>query len=147
MPKRVMITAKMLRAKGAYADQVEIFRKMWPGGATVTKGNALKAAKLGLNDEWFARYLLPTKLHNEYDAKLKPLDDEYLAKLKLLDDEYWAKLKPLDDEYDAKRKPLDDEYDAKREPLDDEYDAKRWLILYPLLRQALSGHAEDGEGE
>jgi len=121
MPKRVMITAEMLRAKGACADQVEKFRKTWPNGATVTKANALKAAKLGLDNEWVADNFLPAPLDDEYWAKLKLLHDEYLAKCKLLYDEYLAKCKPLYDEYWA----------------------KCWLVLYPLLRMALSGPAED----
>ena len=48
------ITAEMLETKGACADQVAIFRKHWPEGARPLLRTIKKAARLGLDLDWFA---------------------------------------------------------------------------------------------
>jgi hypothetical protein len=63
------------------------------------------------------------KMHDDYNAKRKPLYDDYLAKVKSLYDDYEAKRKSLDDDYLAKVKSLDDDYNAKVKPL--------WILLNP----------------
>ena len=133
MMKRIVITNDML--VGACCGQRKLFRQTWPDGAAVTKVNALRAAKMGLDHGWVALHLLPPALHDEYWAKRKPIYDECDAKCKL-----------IDDEYEAKRKPVDDEYDAKCKLIYDEYWAKCWIMLYPLLRNALAQADGDDDG-
>jgi len=120
--KRIVITNDML--VGACCGQRKLFRQTWPDGAAVTKVNALRAAKMGLDHGWVALHLLPPELHDEYRAQRKPIDDEYDAKCKL----------------------IDDECDAKCKLIDDECDAKCWIMLCPLLRKALA-QAEGDDDE
>ena len=71
------ITKRMLQAKGACPNQVAVFAKEWPRGATVTLKNCERAAKLGLNVHWVSKNLLPKNLDDTYVAQRKPLDDAY----------------------------------------------------------------------
>jgi len=48
----------MLEARGACADQVEVFRQHWPNGAKPTIPTLRKAARLGLGLDWFASRFL-----------------------------------------------------------------------------------------
>ena len=107
------ITKRMLQAKGACPNQVAVFAKEWPRGATVTLKNCERAAKLGLNVHWVSKNLLPKKLDDAYKAQRKPLNDAYDAQRKSLYAAYEAQRKPLDDAYDAQRKSLDDAYGAQ----------------------------------
>ena len=52
------ITAEMLEASGACSDQVAVFRKHWPNGARPLLRTIKKAARLGLDLDWFARRFL-----------------------------------------------------------------------------------------
>jgi len=55
------ITKRMLQAKGACPNQVAVFAKEGPRGATVTLKNCERAAKLGLDVHWVSNHLLPKK--------------------------------------------------------------------------------------
>lgn len=55
---RTKITADMLRDKAACADQLTIFRRLWPTGTTVTLRSCRRAARAGLDLDWFARNVL-----------------------------------------------------------------------------------------
>jgi len=48
------ITADQLQDAGACKDQVAIFRREWPDGATATKKSIARALDLGLDLHWFA---------------------------------------------------------------------------------------------
>ena len=66
-----LITARLLRAHGACADQVSIFRKTFPEGTPVTLSACRKAAKAGLLLDWAADNLLSAaawKVYNEARA-------------------------------------------------------------------------------
>ena len=66
-----LITARLLRAHGACADQVRIFRKTFPEGTPVTLSACRKAAKAGLLLDWAADNLLSAaawKVYNEARA-------------------------------------------------------------------------------
>ena len=84
------ITKRMLQAKGACPNQVAVFAKEWPRGATATLKNCKRAAKLGLDVHWVSKNLLPKKLDDAYEAQRKPLDDAYDAQRKPFYDAYWA---------------------------------------------------------
>ena len=152
------ITKRMLQAKGACPNQVAVFAKEWPRGATVTLKNCERAAKLGLNVHWVSRNLLPKKLDDAYDAQRKSLCDAYLAQQKALCDAYetqWQSLcdaylaqqkafydayvaqrKSLDDAYDAQRQSLCDAYDAQRKSLCNAYEAQCWQVFYKITKGA-----------
>ena len=118
MPKQETITAQVLIDRGCCKEYANNdFAKVFPNGTKVTLADCKKAAKAGLDLEWFADTFLTEKVYDEYRAKRKPLYDEYWTKLKPLNDEYYAKRKPLDDEYYAKRRPLYDEYNTGLAPI------------------------------
>lgn len=62
------ITAAMLLKAGACSDQVKVFRKAWPKGATVNLRNARRATKLELNMGRAARNLLSAPARSAFDA-------------------------------------------------------------------------------
>ena len=84
------ITKRMLQAKGACPNQVAVFAKEWPRGATATLKNCERAAKLGLNVHWVSKNLLPKNLDDAYVAQRKSLCDAYLAQQKAFYDAYDA---------------------------------------------------------
>jgi len=64
------ITAKLLRKHGACKDQVALFEKLWPKGASVTRANALKAAENRFDLNWLADRLLPTAVSEKLYADM-----------------------------------------------------------------------------
>ena len=128
------ITKRTLQAKGACPNQVAVFAKEWPRGATVTLKNCERAAKLGLNVHWVSNNLLPKNLDDAYEAQRKPLDDAYWAQRKSLCDAYDAQRQSLDDAYVAQRQSLDDAYEAQWQSLDDAYDAQCWQVFYQIAK-------------
>ena len=52
------ITAMFLRQHGAACSQLKTFEKEWPDGGELTRVNILRAAKLGLDLDWFATHCL-----------------------------------------------------------------------------------------
>ena len=141
------ITKRMLQAKGACPNQMAVFAKEWPRGATVTLKNCERAAKLGLNVHWVSKNLLPKNLNDAYEAQRKPLCDAYVtqwqsldaayeAQRKPLDDAYGAQLKPLYDAYVTQRQSLYDAYEAQRKPLYDAYEAQCWQVFYKIAKGA-----------
>ena len=130
------ITKCMLQAKGACPNQIAVFAKEWPRGATVTLKNCERAAKLGLNVHWVSKNLLPKNLDYAYLAQRKSLCDAYDAQRKSLYDAYVAQRKSLDDAYDAQRKPLDDAYVTQRQSLYDAYVAQCWQVFYKITKGA-----------
>jgi len=57
----------MLEARGACADQVEVFRQHWPNGAKPTIPTLRKAARLGLDLDWFASRFLGVPARAAYE--------------------------------------------------------------------------------
>jgi len=57
---KYVLTAAMLRERGATCSQVDAFEAEWPEGATPTKKNFLRAAALGLDLGWLAKKFLPS---------------------------------------------------------------------------------------
>jgi len=63
---RYVLTAAMLRERGATCAQVDAFEAEWPDGATPTKKNFLRAAALGLDLGWMADNFLPSAAVDVY---------------------------------------------------------------------------------
>jgi len=57
----------MLEARGACADQVEMFRQHWPNGAKPTIPALRKAARLELDLDWFASRFLGVPARAAYE--------------------------------------------------------------------------------
>ena len=145
------ITAEWLTLHNACEEQQVLFEKTWPDGAHVTKKALVRAAKVGLNLEWFAEHVLPRSLDADYQAKRAPLDADYKAKCDPMDvdwlakrasmyADYQAKCDALDADYRAKRAPLDADYQAKRDALDADYQAKRDALLIEIIWAARTAH-------
>ena len=98
-----LLTASFLSKHKACSKQVEIFRKEWPNGATLTLKNALRAVELGLNLDWVAENLLPPKADAAYDkawakasaAYDKAMAEPYAAYAKAMAEPYAAYAKAL----------------------------------------------------
>ena len=130
------ITKCMLQAKGACPNQVAVFAKEWPRGATVTLKNCERAAKLGLNVHWVSKNLLPKKLDDAYGAQQKPLYAAYVTQWQSLDAAYETQWQSLDDAYEAQRKPLYAAYEAQRKSFYDAYEAQCWQVFYKIAKGA-----------
>ena len=89
------ITAEWLTVHNACEEQQALFEKTWPDGAHVTKKGLVRAAKVGLNLEWFAERVLPRSLYADYQAKCAPMVADYLAKRAPLYADYRAKCDAL----------------------------------------------------
>jgi len=63
---RYVLTAAMLRERGATCAQVDAFEAEWPDGATPTKKNFLRAVALGLDLGWLADNFLPSAAVDVY---------------------------------------------------------------------------------
>ena len=67
-----LITAKMLRGRGACKDQIDTFEQTWPDGAELTLDNLIRAAKLDLSIEWFAENFLSDPAGEAYMRTIAP---------------------------------------------------------------------------
>lgn len=75
------ITARLLRCKGACADQVDLFVATFGKDAKVEITEALCVEYATKFDwGWAAANLLPPPLYADYQAKIAPLDADYEAK-------------------------------------------------------------------
>ena len=77
-----LITARLLRARGACAEQVQVFREMFPQGTPVTLADCRKAVKAGLDFNWAANYLLTSdawKVYQEAAAAANKVYNEAVA--------------------------------------------------------------------
>ena len=85
------ITAEWLTVHDACEEQQALFEKTWPDGAHVTKKALVRAAKVGLNLEWFAECVLPCSLYADYRAQHDAMNADYRAKCDaLLIEIIWA---------------------------------------------------------
>lgn len=77
MTAPVLITADMLRAKGALCDQVKVFEATFPEGTAVTLESVDVALAAGLGVGWFASRFLSAKLWAELKRQCAPFRAEY----------------------------------------------------------------------
>lgn len=73
------VTAKWLEKMRACKEQVELFKKVFPRGAAVTRENYRKAKRAGLDMEWLASYpsipLYAMNAADKADHKWGSVDD------------------------------------------------------------------------
>ena len=74
-----VVTAEMLRQRGACAAQVAVFRAAWPRGICPSLAACEKAARLGLNLDWFADHCLPAPARQAYEAAMATAWQAYEA--------------------------------------------------------------------
>src|SRR5208282_4564102 len=105
------LTYRKLKLAGACSQQLERFRELFPDGVDVTAAVCASVAK---EFDWdWAKNLLPSRLRDDYEAKLDLLWDDYEAKFAPLLDDYEAKCAPLRADYEAKCALLRADHDAK----------------------------------
>lgn len=163
------ITRKWLNSHEACEEHVELFEKVWPDGTVITQEAISKAAKEGLNLEWFAQHVLSETVYASYEAEVVPLSDDYLTQRASLSAEYEAKRDLLYADYAAKHDSLDikyvtkdtlfyeyktrrisfrDEYRAARTVLYTDYHTTVMLLLVALLWATYEKEADhDEEGQ
>ena len=78
-----LITAELLRSKGASCPGIGRFRRLWPHGARLNKGNLLRAAESSLDLSWFAANFMKAASRKEYKKKEDSLWNEYRKKATL----------------------------------------------------------------
>ena len=66
------ITKKLLQAKGACAEQVALFTKLWPQGVVPSLEAILRAQAVGLDLRWAACVLLSPMANSTYNAAMEP---------------------------------------------------------------------------
>ena len=66
------ITAKMLKDKGACAEQVTLFQKTWPNGVVPSLKALRLANKKGLSLLWFAKHFLSVPANKAYNEAITP---------------------------------------------------------------------------
>ena len=70
-----MITINDL--SGACVDQVRLFARLFPDGASVTLDNCIAAARGGLDIDWAAENLLSTSAYKKYQEAKAPAEKAY----------------------------------------------------------------------
>ena len=90
-----MITAALLRSRGACAQRMNVFIAEWPEGCEVSEANLLRAGELGLDLGWFAYHFLPPPLRAEYERRIAPLQAECERQIAPLRAEYERQIAPL----------------------------------------------------
>ena len=71
------ITYRMLQARGACEDQVDLFRKTFPNGVVPSLAACRKAARAGLDLTWFANKFLSAPALAAYEKAVAPEWSEY----------------------------------------------------------------------
>lgn len=86
--KRIKITAKMLIAKRACPEQVDMLRAMWPKGAVLSERVLLQAARAGAHLDWFASRFLSAPARAEHKKVSAPAWAQYEGVSALAWEEY-----------------------------------------------------------
>ena len=68
-----LVTAEMLRKRGAGCHELSRFQAEWPKGAEVTLENLLRAAELDLDLLWWVLNCLPAPLRAALARQMAPL--------------------------------------------------------------------------
>jgi hypothetical protein len=100
--KPALITAALLRKRGACDREAAAFERLFPEGTPVTLKAATRAFKAGLSLFWLADVFLPRNLYDEYANQYFALLDEHESQRAML----WA-------EYKLQRNALRAERDHK----------------------------------
>jgi len=117
-PKLTRLTAEILVSKGACADQVSKFRRLWPRGVIPSRAAIQRAKKAGLDLDWYAKHFLSASALATYEAATAPARATYEAATA----NAWAT-------YDAATAPARATYEAATAPARATYDAARATAL------------------
>jgi len=71
------ITAEWLLDHNACEDKAAIFRKEWPNGAALSRGNIFRACELSLSLNWFAEVVLTDAAWAEFEKAVDAAWAEY----------------------------------------------------------------------
>jgi hypothetical protein len=101
-PALLHITAEMLEAKGAWCDQVALFKRTFPRGLKPTLRNLAKARSVGLGFGYIAEFL--NYAHRAaYYAAIAPHRAAYYAAIAPHRAAYYAACAPHEAAYEAAR--------------------------------------------
>lgn len=130
------ITARLLKRKGACADEAELFEKLYPDGAEITEAACVAVADK-FDWDWAAENLLPAPLFADYATKSVWIATGYESKCEWIAADYWAGWAslyaahgywskyaptPLDADYRVENALLDAVWRTKRASLDADYE-------------------------
>jgi len=121
----VKITREWLEDRGACADQVELFARLYPDGVVLSRAALIEAAANGLRVSWLGARVLRGEQRAEYERQAAQLWAEYLCHKGRL----WA-------ECNRKEAPLRAEYERQVVHLEVEYERR----VAPLLADALAAN-------
>jgi uncharacterized membrane protein YqiK len=107
----MIITAKMLREKGASCLQVATFEKEWPKGGKTTLKNIQRAAELSLDLDWFASHFLSASARAEFYKATAPARAEYEKATASARAEFYKATAPARAEYEKATAPARAEYE------------------------------------
>ena len=124
------ITTAWLREQRACPEQIEVFKKQWPEGASITEANLLRAAELNLNLGWLATQILSPSLLAEYRRQSAPFLEEYRRQIAPFLEEYERQKASFFADYRRKMALLWAEYDRQIAPLWEERQRQVALLLY-----------------
>ena len=88
------VTIKDLTDREACRPQIDLFEKTFGGKVRVTRRALLRAARVGLDLDWFVREFLASLLE-EYERQRAPLWEEYKRQEAPLWEEYKRQRAPL----------------------------------------------------
>ena len=134
----VTITARQLRAKGACADQLALFRERFGASVTFDTLEALEAACVANPDfdySWAAGALFSEPIWEEYERQRAPILAEYERQRAPIWAEYERQRAPILAEYERQHEPIRTEYARQRAPIWAEYERQRAPIWAEYERQ------------
>jgi len=111
------ITRAWLAQHDACEDQADLFEKLWPDGAVVTKDTLARAVRAGLSLEWLVKQVLSPAAYAAYLMERGPLDAGYMAEYVVLDAAYRATWNVMDAAHEANMNALLATYRARRDAL------------------------------
>jgi len=115
-PKLTRLTAEMLVSKGACADQVSAFRRLWPRGVVPSRAAIQRAEKASLDLDWYAKHFLSASARATYEAARTSAWAIYGAAIASALATYKAATASAWATYEAARAPALATFDAARAP-------------------------------
>ena len=128
------LTSEILKAKGACADQVNIFSSLYPEGVEITLSECLKHATT-FDWHWAARNFLSAGLVDTYNARVKPIKDTYDAQVQSLGNTYAAQVQALWNAQEAQVQSLWNIREAQVQALWNTYAPRYATLFFSLLEK------------
>jgi cyclopropane fatty-acyl-phospholipid synthase-like methyltransferase len=92
------LTTEFLQRHRACQDQVELFTRLYPQGATVTLPVLIEASRAGLKILWLEQFI-PPHLRQQYVKACSPLQRQYVKARARLRQQYDEACAPLWQQY------------------------------------------------